>query len=91
MLYYNTLAVWLKTTRFQLLTRRYFPALVLGLLTLETLAVVRPVMGVRASASQQVTLLVLMQIQNVCVLCRKVDEFSMADVQSFLISLQQQQ
>ena len=33
MLYYNTLAVWLKTTRFQLLSRRYFPALVLGLLT----------------------------------------------------------
>ena len=89
MLYYNTLAVWLKTTRFQLLTRRYFPALVLGLLTLETLAVVRPVMGVRASASQQVTLLALTQIQNICV--AKVDEFSMADVQSFLISLQQQQ
>ena len=31
MLYYNWLAVYLKTTKFQLLTRRYFPLLAVAL------------------------------------------------------------
>ena len=53
MLYYNMIAVYLKTTKFQLLTRRYFPVLVLGLLLLEVFMVLCPVLGVRAGVTQQ--------------------------------------
>merc|ERR1711860_44031 len=53
MLYYNMIAVYLKTTKFQLLTRRYFPVLVLGLLLLEVFMVLGPVLGVRAGITQQ--------------------------------------
>ena len=53
MLYYNMIAVYLKTTKFQLLTRRYFPGLVLGLLLLELLLVLSPVLGVRAGLTEQ--------------------------------------
>lgn len=53
MLYYNMIAVYLKTTKFQLLTRRYFPVLVLGLLLLEVFMVLSPVLGVRAGVTQQ--------------------------------------
>ena len=53
MLYYNMIAVYLKTTKFQLLTRRYFPGLVLALLLLEVLMVLGPVLGVRAGVTEQ--------------------------------------
>ena len=53
MLYYNMLAAYLKTTKFQLLTKRYFPVLVLSLLTLETLMVLSPTLGIRSSISEQ--------------------------------------
>lgn len=53
MLYYNMIAVYLKTTKFQLLTRRYFPGLVLVLLLLEVLMVLGPVLGIRAGVTQQ--------------------------------------
>ena len=53
MLYYNMVAVYLKTTKFQLLTRRYFPCLVLALLVLCVLVVLSPVLGVRAGLTQQ--------------------------------------
>ena len=53
MLYYNMIAVYLKTTKFQLLTRRYFPGLVLGLLLLELVLVLSPVLGVRAGLTEQ--------------------------------------
>ena len=53
MLYYNMIAVYLKTTKFQLLTRRYFPGLVLGLLLLEVVLVLSPVLGVRAGLTEQ--------------------------------------
>ena len=47
------LAAYLKTTKFQLLTKRYFPVLVLSLLTLETLMVLSPTLGIRSSISEQ--------------------------------------
>merc|ERR1719270_1825428 len=53
MLYYNMLAAYLKTTKFQLLTKRYFLVLVLSLLTLETLMVLSPTLGIRSSISEQ--------------------------------------
>ena len=53
MLYYNMIAVYLKTTKFQLLTRRYFPGLVLGLLLLEVVLVLSPVLRVRAGLTEQ--------------------------------------
>ena len=53
MLYYNMIAVYLKKTKFQLLTRRYFPGLVLALLLIEVILVLSPVLGVRAGLTQQ--------------------------------------
>lgn len=53
MLYYNCLAVYLKTTKFQLLTRRYFPLLVLALLSLMTLMVLQPTLNIKSSRAEQ--------------------------------------
>jgi len=53
MLYYNLLAVYLKTTRFQLLVKRYLPVLVLVLVVLVTLLVLPPTLNTRASLAQQ--------------------------------------
>ena len=53
MLVYNTLATYLKTTKFQLMTKRYLPVIVLFLLLLETLLVLYPTLGVRSSLGNQ--------------------------------------
>lgn len=53
MLYYNTLAAYLKTSKFQLLTKRYFPVIVMLLLLLETLMVLTPTLGIRSSIAEQ--------------------------------------
>jgi len=53
MLYYNLLAVFLKTARFELNVKRFFPFLVLGLLLLEMVLVLKPTLNMRASIAQQ--------------------------------------
>ena len=53
MLYYNCLAVYLKTTKFQLLTRRYFPLLALALFTLMTVMVLQPTLNIKSSRAEQ--------------------------------------
>ena len=53
MLYYNLLAVYLKTTRFQLLVKRYLPVLVVVLVVVVTLLVLPPTLNTRASLAQQ--------------------------------------
>ena len=53
MLYYNWLAVYLKTTKFQLLTRRYFPLLALALFTLMTVMVLQPTLNIKSSRAEQ--------------------------------------
>ena len=53
MLFYNTLAVYLKTARFELNMKRFFPLLVLGLLLLEMFLVMKPTANMRASIAQQ--------------------------------------
>jgi len=52
-LYYNLLAVYLKTARFELLSKRYFPVLVVLLLLLEMVIVLRPTLNMRASIAEQ--------------------------------------
>ena len=53
MLYYNTLAAYLKTSKFQLVTKRYFPVIVMLLLLLETFMVLSPTLGIRSSIAEQ--------------------------------------
>ena len=53
MLGYTSLAVYLKTTRFQLVTRRYFPVLALVLVTFSTLTVLQPTLNVRSNPTEQ--------------------------------------
>ena len=53
MLCYNSLAVYLKTTKFQLVTRRYFPVLVVSLFTLVTVMVIQPTLNIKASPTEQ--------------------------------------
>jgi len=53
MLYYNLLAVYLKTAKFELNTKRLFPLLVVGLLLLEMCIVLSPTLNMRASIAQQ--------------------------------------
>ena len=53
MLGYASLAVYLKTTRFQLVTRRYFPVLALVLVTVSTLTVLQPTLNVRSNPTEQ--------------------------------------
>ena len=53
MLYYNWLAVYLKTTKFQLLTRRYFPLLALALLVKMTVMVLPPTLNIKSSRAEQ--------------------------------------
>ena len=53
MLYYNMIAVYLKTTKFQLLTRRYFPVLALALFSLMTVMVLQPTLNIKSSRAEQ--------------------------------------
>ena len=53
MLYYNLMAVYLKTARFELNMKRYFPIVVLILLLLEMFIVLKPTLNMRASIAQQ--------------------------------------
>jgi len=52
-LYYNLLAVYLKTARFELNMKRYFPIFVLVLLLLEMFIVLKPTLNMRASIAEQ--------------------------------------
>ena len=53
MLVYNCLAVYLKTTKFQLLSRRYFPILLAVLLTVMTVMVLPPTLNIKSSRAEQ--------------------------------------
>jgi len=53
MLYYNMLASYLKTTKFQLNTKRYMPVIIVSLLILETVMVLYPTLGIRSSIAEQ--------------------------------------
>ena len=53
MLYYNLMAVYLKTARFEPNMKRYFPIVVLILLLLEIFIVLKPTLNMRASIAQQ--------------------------------------
>ena len=53
MVYYTALAVYMKTTKFQLITRRYFPVLAVVLLSMSTLAVLQPTLNIRSSGTEQ--------------------------------------
>ena len=53
MLYYNWLAVYLKTTKFQLLTRRYFPLLAVALFSVMTVMVLQPTLNIKSSRAEQ--------------------------------------
>ena len=53
MLYYNWLAVYLKTTKFQLLTRRYFPLLAMALFFVMTVMVLQPTLNIKSSRTEQ--------------------------------------
>jgi len=53
MLYYNTLAVYLKTTRYELIMRQWFPLLVAFLLLVELITTLPPALNIRANKSNQ--------------------------------------
>ena len=53
MVYYTALAVYMKTTKFQLVTRRYFPVLAVLLLSISTLAVLQPTLNIKSSRAEQ--------------------------------------
>ena len=53
MLYYNTLASYLKTTKFQLICKRYLPVIVLCLLVLEVIMVLPVSLAMRSSIAEQ--------------------------------------
>ena len=53
MLYFNLMVVYLKTARFELNMKRYFPIVVLILLLLEMFIVLKPTLNMRASIAQQ--------------------------------------
>jgi len=53
LLYYNLLAVFLKTVRFELHMKRFFPLLVVALLVLEMVIVLKPTLNMRASIAEQ--------------------------------------
>ena len=67
MLYYNWLAVYLKTTKFQLLTRRYFPLLAVALFSVMTVMVLQPTLNIKSSRAEQWCQYVHTDIQSRCV------------------------